>query len=833
MAEFNLERIRFRWRGTWTPATAYRKDDIVKYGAKVYVALDTHTSDSVIATDFAASRWEQHSDGEDWKGDWEEFTFYKLDDIVKYRGIVYNCVEEHTSQPDFEAELGEDSGTPKWEVVAATYNWTNLWAPDTFYRLNDVVKFNGVVYICNDTHVSQTGLDDDQAKWDMVTQSDAWKGAWATSTEYRPNDVVRYGANMYRCLIRHTSENTEYEGLESDLGDDSGVQNWEIVYEGVRYRTDWVAGTRYIKNDIVRYEDTLWICIGYNSATVFDVNDWNVWLPGLGYEDTWNASTMYQIGDIVRYGGYTYAAILNNVGVIPSSNLLEQNTGSWEVISVSYDLRGDFDPNLSYRVGDLVYRGGYVYVALRDQTAIETYEPDTDPTYWELLATGSNYRSTWEEVEDDSSPRTYYLGDVVLDEGTSYICINQHVAEEYVNRPKFDAKIERFTFGEERYNEKNVDVSGQTSAQQRIRFSRDGTKMYVADGGDPIYQYTLSTAWDVSTATYDTVSVDPSATNAGFRCFDFTPDGETLIWYGTISDQLGIYNLSTPWDLSTASAGSPTTLPNLSPGDAYDIRFGNNGNSIMALVDVGGQDSIRKYDLGSPYSISSITYDDEFQFNQVTEISGFAFNGYGTKVFVIESDATASKHVYEYTFGTAWDVSTLAYNEIAWVYSEVLPGRAYSIEFKPDGTAAYFIDTSDDTVYQIDNTFNWPSGSIGGDFWEVLVQGSPENVLNALGDIKTYGQIDYLAPAQGDKVLPIGNRGTVLQSLPTGELGWDNYGVIEKTYYVSEKGEDTVFNGTNSAPFRTIKYACDYILSDELNRAPATILRCWLNINAY
>ena len=39
MAEFKLDRIRFRWKGAWSSTTAYIKDDVVSYGGKVYVCI--------------------------------------------------------------------------------------------------------------------------------------------------------------------------------------------------------------------------------------------------------------------------------------------------------------------------------------------------------------------------------------------------------------------------------------------------------------------------------------------------------------------------------------------------------------------------------------------------------------------------------------------------------------------------------------------------------------------------------------------------------------------------------------------------------------------------
>ena len=39
MAEFRIDRLRFNWKGAWATAVAYRKDDVVQYGGRVYVPL--------------------------------------------------------------------------------------------------------------------------------------------------------------------------------------------------------------------------------------------------------------------------------------------------------------------------------------------------------------------------------------------------------------------------------------------------------------------------------------------------------------------------------------------------------------------------------------------------------------------------------------------------------------------------------------------------------------------------------------------------------------------------------------------------------------------------
>ena len=107
MAEFKLDRIRFRWKGAWSSTTAYIKDDVVNYGGKVYVCIFGHTSvdDTIAGTDFYTDafdstnpKWTQMLDGVSWKNTWQPGTYYKVNDIVKYGGQLYQCIIGHDAQ---------------------------------------------------------------------------------------------------------------------------------------------------------------------------------------------------------------------------------------------------------------------------------------------------------------------------------------------------------------------------------------------------------------------------------------------------------------------------------------------------------------------------------------------------------------------------------------------------------------------------------------------------------------------------------------------------------------------------------------------------------------
>ena len=66
MADFKLGRLKFKWRGDWGVSTAYTIDDIVKYGGNVYVCVENHTSQATsagFATDLAAVKWHIQTEG--------------------------------------------------------------------------------------------------------------------------------------------------------------------------------------------------------------------------------------------------------------------------------------------------------------------------------------------------------------------------------------------------------------------------------------------------------------------------------------------------------------------------------------------------------------------------------------------------------------------------------------------------------------------------------------------------------------------------------------------------------------------------------------------------
>ena len=331
MAEFKLGRIRFVWQGDWTAETVYVADDVVSFGGKSYICIKNHTADTEFNTDFTSAipKWNIVSDGTSWKAEWAAGIEYAPGDVVKYGANVYIAETGHTSAtfeaPDY---LGLEADLEKWTPFATSFDWKSSWTVDTRYKLNDLVRYGGYVYVCNTAHVSSAtaalGLESDQAKWTLFSDGLVYTGTWVTATRYRVNDLIKYGGNIWIATAAHTSN--DFETDES---------NWESFIEGFQF------------------------------------------------EDSWNTNSNYQTGDTITYGGYVYVARTNNTGSRPT-----ENADDWDVFTTGFKFQGDWSALTSYKVGDVVRIGGNTFVALADNLGTADVATDAD---WSQLNSGINW----------------------------------------------------------------------------------------------------------------------------------------------------------------------------------------------------------------------------------------------------------------------------------------------------------------------------------------------------------------------------------------------------------------------------------------------------------
>jgi hypothetical protein len=355
-----------------------------------------------------------------WKGEWVTETRYLRDDVVSYQGSSWVCIKEHDSTT-FNADLtftvqGESAPRPAWVKMTEGNVFRGPWQASTLYEPGAIVKYGGNLYIAVNSHTSTSTFDDDLANWSIYSASYNWLTDWDDATRYAVGDVVRYGGIVYICTQGHLS-GTPSEGLELDQ------DKWVVYYSNIEFKGDYAADTRYKVNDLVLYNGSLLRCTeGYTSQANYDQTKWQIESQGSEFIGEWDSSTEYGIGSVVRYGGYSYYCIAPNLDKSPINSIYQSDDQVyWQILSKSYNFRGEWFADQSYRTGDVVRRGGILYVALLDNTAQDGSSLDyLDTSNWEILTVSQNWRNFW------AAGSTYRLNDIVLFEGNTYICTVEH-----------------------------------------------------------------------------------------------------------------------------------------------------------------------------------------------------------------------------------------------------------------------------------------------------------------------------------------------------------------------------------------------------------------------
>ena len=205
-------------------------------------------------------------------------------------------------------------------------------------------------------------------------------------------------------------------------------------------------------------------------------------------------------------------------------------------------------------------------------------------------------------------------------------------------------------------NIKYKNLSSLNGDPENLNAKPDGYKVYIADGTDKsVYEYSLSTAWDASSMSTTPTILDVSTyvTSSSFSSCSFKSDG-TALYVGNYNDKIHEYTLSTAWDISSATYNSS------SPSGLFGLRFRsidffNSGLKALVIDDR----YLYEYSLSTAYDITTIntTYTQRLPLTDFSGSVNYAQWTDGTYLFLIDGDRILKK----FTFGTAYDISTLSY----------------------------------------------------------------------------------------------------------------------------------------------------------------------------
>ena len=244
----------------------------------------------------------------------------------------------------------------------------------------------------------------------------------------------------------------------------------------------------------------------------------------------------------------------------------------------------------------------------------------------------------------------------------------------------------------------SLDVSSETPTNfYGIDIIPDGTKLYTINiSDDKIYQYS-GTAWDLSTFSYDSVVSDALTSEDGVPLsIHWKPDGTKLFMCGN-ADTIFQYSASTPFDPSNTSLSYDSVSLSVSL-NAFDMWFKPDGSEVFVLSNTS--DTVSVYELPTPWVLTSGAIDSGRTLTIVDPASpnprGLFFNPNGFQMYIV----FLTGELHEYILGTAFDPSTAPNPSTDDINVAGTSPNCESVFFKPDGTKVYTNSRDNDDVHQ-------------------------------------------------------------------------------------------------------------------------------------
>ena len=281
----DLGKLRFYFAGTYSSATEYESNDIVKYGGNVYVYTYGLKTTGNLPTN--ATYWALMVEGVNFIGVYDNAVAYKIGDAVSHGGKVYIAILDGTAHTP-------PNGT-YWSQFADGVQYEGTYSSGTAYQKNDIVSYGSTGYIAlQDT----TGnLPTNATYWATLIGGVSASGAWSSATAYVPNDIVSYGANQYKAIANNT--NALPIGTTGVLN-----ANWIVMTEGIRARGVWATANEYYINDVVQRGGVSYICVTRNTSSSFDSDlaavKWVTFNSGFRWRSVWATATAYLKDDVVK-----------------------------------------------------------------------------------------------------------------------------------------------------------------------------------------------------------------------------------------------------------------------------------------------------------------------------------------------------------------------------------------------------------------------------------------------------------------------------------------------------------------------------------------------------
>jgi hypothetical protein len=194
-----------------------------------------------------------------------------------------------------------------------------------------------------------------------------------------------------------------------------------------------------------------------------------------------------------------------------------------------------------------------------------------------------------------------------------------------------------------------LDVTSEDDIPNDLEFNSDGTKMLVVGAGNKnVYEYNLSTGFDISTASYSGTSFDVDPESYDHTGIAFNSDGTEMFIVTGGDDTVFQYNLGTGFEISTASYSGSAFDVSGAASTPVDVTFNDDGTKMF--INGSFEESIFVYDLSTGFDLSTVSFSGTTLdvSSEDTNPTGLSFNTDGSKMFLLGNN---NEDIYEYEIG--------------------------------------------------------------------------------------------------------------------------------------------------------------------------------------
>jgi len=303
----------------------------------------------------------------------------------------------------------------------------------------------------------------------------------------------------------------------------------------------------------------------------------------------------------------------------------------------------------------------------------------------------------------DSNGKSWFAGDMDTDVGIGANDIELSSILFHDGSTISRTNLSPFTWhiGNARY-EGTKDLDTETDGPSGVAFSTDGKKFFVVDNQlDKVFEYDLSTAWDITSATYNSANFTTTGSSNPQGIY-FKPDGKKMYLADAGDDEINEYDLSTAWDITSAGWVGLKGIPSSSPNGVF---FRPDGRRMY--VSDGTNENVGQYSLSTPWDVTTATWTNNFG-TSIDAVEDVSFKPDGTKMYIV--DGSAEDDIHEFELTTPWQINTAVLTALHHIYEDSIPN---GITFRPDGTRMYVVGNNTNSLYEYHLGIVCPHVAIG------------------------------------------------------------------------------------------------------------------------